>query len=146
MWEISNYFQWLSFGRAIVFGVGICIFYDILRFIRFVFCSSKLSTFISDLFFWIVTAFSVFCFFLATTNGQMRLYALAGISLGFLLFRVALSRLIFLTARPIRRFVSKMNIKYKRLIKKAQNFSFKGYIIKNREKGGFFLSKKRKIS
>ena len=146
MWEISNQFQWISFGRAVLLGILVCILYDIIRLYRFVFKGKSKNKILGDMIFWIINSFTTFCFLLLNTNGQPRLYVFVGMSLGFIIFRLTLSKLLFFLFRPIKKVVRKLAGKYINIVKKAQNFSFVAYIINIKGRIGIFLSKKRKIS
>lgn len=146
MWEINNFFQWITFGRAIIFGMILCLFYDILRFFRGIFGGKVLYTFFTDLFFWIAAAFLTFCFYLSSTNGQTRLYVLFGIFIGATTFKLTLSRLITVVIKPVRRCVLRVGSKYNRLKLKAKKFSFKSLLRNRVDKIVLFLDKKRKIS
>lgn len=146
MWEINNFFQWLSFGRAIIFGFLLCLVYDVLRLDIFIFKKGVVAQIINDLIFWIIAMVTTFCFLLATTGGQVRMYVFIGMGIGFLAFKLTLSRFIFWCVKPIRKFYIAVSKRYKKLILKLQNFSPFVLINKNMKKLLCFLSKKRKIS
>ncbi len=101
MWEISNSLQLLSFARALLLGVIICLGYDILRVHRKVYDFSVIGIFFQDLVFSILTAFVVFIFLLGVTNGEMRGYVFLGLSIGFAVSRLTLSRIWFLVLKLI---------------------------------------------
>lgn len=95
MWEIHNYDQLLTFGYSIILGAIFCSVYDVLRAHRRVNEYGYISVFVADIMFWIVAAFATFLFLLARTNGEIRGYVLVAELLGFALFRVTISKLIF---------------------------------------------------
>ncbi len=95
MWEINNSLQLLSFARALILGVIICLVYDILRAYRRAYDYSVIGIFIQDVIFSVVAAFVVFLFLLGVTNGEMRGYVFLGITMGFLISRLTLSRIWF---------------------------------------------------
>lgn len=101
MWEISNSLQLLSFVRALLLGVIICLGYDVLRAYRKVYDFSGLGIFFQDIFFSILSAFVVFIFLLGVTNGEMRAYIFLGLSIGFVLSRLTLSRIWFFSLRLV---------------------------------------------
>ena len=99
MWEISNSLQVLSFARALLLGVTICLGYDVLRAYRKVYDFSGLGIFFQDVIFSVLAAFVVFICLLGVTNGEMRGYVFLGMSIGFMLSRLTLSRIWFLCLR-----------------------------------------------
>lgn len=54
-----------------------------------------MSVFIGDMFFWIVSAFVTFIFLLSRTNGEIRGYVLISMLLGFVIWRITLSKPLF---------------------------------------------------
>lgn len=92
MWEIDVKLQIISFLRSMCLGVIFCILYDLFRAIRKNTASTIAEVFVEDLLFFLICTPIVFCFLLATTNGMLRAYVFLGIVLGFLLFRITLSR------------------------------------------------------
>lgn len=101
MWEINNSLQLLSFGRALLLGVIICLVYDVLRVCRKIYAFSVLGIFFQDVIFSVLSAFAVFIFLLGVTNGEMRGYVFLGLSIGFLFSRLTLSRIWFLSLRLV---------------------------------------------
>lgn len=95
MWEISNYLQLLSLFRSIIFGCIIFFVYDILRSMTISFKFSNINIFITDIIFCIVLIPFVFCFLIATTNGELRGYIFAGLIIGMFLWKYTLSRFYF---------------------------------------------------
>jgi len=117
MWEINSASQVLTFLYSIVLGFSLGIFFDLPRSFRSIVRYKKSFMFISDLFFWIISAFFTFCFYLVFTNGELRGFVVFGILIGFLIERLTLSQLlvkiykkIFLYfKRVFRRFVALRN-------------------------------------
>lgn len=117
MWEINSASQILTFLYSIVLGFSLGIFFDLPRSFRSIVRYKKSFMFISDLFFWIISAFFTFCFYLVFTNGELRGFVVFGILIGFLIERLTLSQLlvkiykkIFLYfKRVFRRFVALRN-------------------------------------
>lgn len=101
MWEINNYNQTITFLLSLCLGALFCALYDIIRAARKVCLNSFWAVTFTDIFIWIFYAFLTFIFLIARTNGEIRGYVLAGALLGFILFRISISRLLF----PALRFV-----------------------------------------
>ena len=99
MWEINNSLQLLSFARALLLGIIICLGYDVLRVYRKVYDFSSLGIFFQDVIFSVLAAFVVFIFLLGVTNGEMRGYIFLGLLIGFVVSRLTLSRIWFLSLR-----------------------------------------------
>ncbi len=95
MWEIDNLFQLLSFLYAAAFGGGCCLFYDVFRLLRKIRNAGTWEVFLQDILYACVCAVFCFCFFLAVTGGDFRLYAGIGIGAGFVLTRMTVSRILF---------------------------------------------------
>lgn len=75
--------------------------YDVLRASRKAGFNSFLAVFVTDVLFWVVSAFVTFIFLMARTYGEVRGYVFAGEFIGFLFFRLTFSKLIF----PILKFI-----------------------------------------
>ena len=95
MWEISVNDQIFTFLLSILLGAMLCLLYDILRALRKAGWNSFVAVLAGDLLFWIVSAFAVYIFLLARTNGQVRGYVLFALVAGFALCRISLSRIFF---------------------------------------------------
>lgn len=137
MWEISNLSQAINFFYSFVFGGILCILYDILRVIRKNITHSSCAVFFEDLIYFIFSAFLIFCFLLATTNGELRFYAFFGIGLGFFIIRLSVSRVIFIVLgfvlsnliklfsfieMKITSFFALLNKNFKRLIRNMKKY------------------------
>ncbi len=95
MWEINNTSQILSFLYSVGFGCLCCAVYDMFRMLRRVGKPGAVAVFVQDIVYALLCAFFCFCFLLSVTGGKLRFYVFAGMALGFLLFRLTLSRLLF---------------------------------------------------
>lgn len=110
MWEIHSGDQAVTFLWSLLLGVLLCVFYDFFRAWRNVMSSRALSVAVQDIFFWLVSAVVTFLFMLARTGGEIRLFVLCGMAVGFSLFRFTLSRFTiipFLLFFRAARFVSR---------------------------------------
>ena len=94
MWEINNSLQRLSFLRAVVLGVLLCVLYDFIKSARLTVNFSDIAIFLQDIIYSLVASFITFIFLLSVTNGEMRGYVILGILVGFILSRITLSRLL----------------------------------------------------
>ena len=94
MWEINNSLQTICFLRALVLGVFLCLLYDFFGSLRKAGISSDFAVFIQDILFFIIASPLIFIFLLATTNGEIRLYIILGIAIGFLIFKMTVSKLL----------------------------------------------------
>jgi len=91
MWEIDIALQFYYWLLSAVLGGLYCIFYDFFRAIRLAVKFSDIAVFLQDIIYFFVISFVTFCFLLATTNGQVRIYVLIGIALGFVIVRYTVS-------------------------------------------------------
>ena len=94
MWEISISDQIFTSLYSICLGVILCVCYDILRSFRRATNSGTVAIFLGDILYFTVSAFVVFIFLLARTNGEIRGYVLLCTLLGFVIFRVTISRFV----------------------------------------------------
>ncbi len=97
---------------SVMFGAALCLYYDVARIFRLAVRHSAAAVFCEDLSFWITSAFAVFLFLLARTNGELRGYVFVSLLAGFFACRFTVSRLFVrigtliadLLARPLRFF------------------------------------------
>lgn len=108
MWEIGVSNQVFTFLLSILLGFVFCILYDFLRSIRKAGFNSYIATLITDIIYWVIIAFVTFLFLLARTNGEIRGYVLISALLGFIAFRLTLSKLLFGTLCFVMRFTVKV--------------------------------------
>lgn len=100
MWEISNSLQLSGFLRSIALGMLLCALYDVFSALRKSGFNSVATVLVHDIIYFFLSAPIIFLFLLATTNGQIRLYALIGTAIGFIGFKLSLSKLlVFLLSR-----------------------------------------------
>ncbi len=93
MWEISNLSQLSGLLYSVIMGVIFGFLYDVLRALRIVKTFKNITVFFQDVFYFVIIANITFIFFLAVTKGEIRLYILIGILVGFLSYFFTLSRL-----------------------------------------------------
>ena len=79
---------------SILLGCVFCFFYDLLRALRKAYHNSFIAINIFDIMYWIISAFITFVFLIARTNGEIRGFVLLGELMGFVLFRVIISKYI----------------------------------------------------
>ena len=137
MWEISNSLQAVGFLRAIILGILISIFYDIFSALRKLGVNSFFAVLVEDILFFLVTTPVIFLFLIATTNGEVRLYIILGIIIGFSLLKLTFSKIIVFILYKILFVIKKVIL----LSAKLYNLIFKYF-----ETGfSLFLKKSRKI-
>lgn len=95
MWEISAFSQITGFLYALCLGAVFSIIHDILKAVNKAVKITAIYIFIEDILFFSFAAFITFCFFLVTTGGEIRAYILTGIFIGYALYAVTLSKIIF---------------------------------------------------
>ena len=83
----------ISFGCSVVFGIILCLVYDVFRALRKTVSHTITLTFFEDLLFSFLAAVTTFLFLLSTTNGEIRGYVLLGAVFGFILSRLTISRI-----------------------------------------------------
>ena len=110
MWEIKALDQSLTFVFSFLFGMGICVIYDVFSALRLYKFKSKTATVILDILFFTASAFLVFCFFMLRTYGEIRLFCIFGMLLGFIFWHSLVSRIFMLLVKKA--------IKIKNILKK----------------------------
>ena len=141
MWEIHSSHQLLTFLFAIVLGLLFCLLYDIFRALRVAVHFSNIAIAVQDILFWAVCAFLNFLFFLARTSGEIRLFVIIGIVIGFLVCRVSVSRIIF----PALCFVFKKTRSFLRLINRGYAALLSRFLHLSRTLGSFFAKRYQNI-
>lgn len=84
-------------------GVGFLLgaFYDVFRVIRLMMKPSAKWVFVQDLLFFSISAMVTFLFALAVNGGELRLYLIVGLTVGFTAYLVTVGRLVVRFARQI---------------------------------------------
>ena len=91
-------------------GAGLMLFYDIIRGIRRAGAlKSYAAVFVTDVLFWVISAFIVYIFLLGYESGAVRLYVLLGALIGALIFSKVCSsfvvKAVSLAFRPLIKFL-----------------------------------------
>ncbi len=129
MWEITVKSQLISFLCAVVVGIFLSFYFDFFRTLRRSFKHNKITVFIEDIIFFLVAAFVTFLLLMARCNGEVRTYVIISIILGFIIYRITLSRLLLPVAVFLLKFFIKILNKTGSIITKSVLF-----IIKNAKK------------
>lgn len=122
MWEINNNEQIVSFLLSVMLGTASCLIYDIIRARRKIVKPPVISVLVTDLVCFISGAFFCFCFLLAYTAGEPRVYVFIGIAFGFAVCRRTLSRFVFKMFLRFFRAVNNKKIKISGTYKKCLVF------------------------
>ncbi|MBE6896712.1 MAG: hypothetical protein E7477_06380 [Ruminococcaceae bacterium] len=86
--------QQLLFFYSIVFGFFLCFVYCIFRIFRNIFSSFDAASFIFDLLYFLFTAVAFVIFIFTVNNGEIRIFILASVLIGWILFFFSFGRLI----------------------------------------------------
>lgn len=95
----SIFSQQILFFRSIAFGAFLCLVYCIFRILRTVLIQYPASAFILDFIYFIFTAVSSVIFIFAVNNGEIRIFILLSIIIGWILFFFTIGRLISLSVK-----------------------------------------------
>lgn len=99
--ETLSTYQNPTFLYSCILGIILGIYYDIFKIFRIATPFTQKQLFFCDLFFMSTSAISTFIFLLALNSGRIRVHLLAGELIGFIVYRLTLSRLIILFAKYI---------------------------------------------
>lgn len=90
--QVQSAEQILTFLYSLLFGVLLCLAYDLLRCLKLLFHLRSIAVCILDLFYFCVAAVAVFCFLVARCQGILRFYVLFAMGMGAVGCRMTLSR------------------------------------------------------
>ena len=93
MWEIGIVHQLTSSGYAIAVGILFAAVYDVLKACCIVFKANNFWVFVKDIVFSLFAFFVTFMLLMARSNGMVRAYILFWVFVGFLLFRISVSKI-----------------------------------------------------
>ena len=94
MGHIDVAFQTYTFLWSVSLGAGFCVVYDFLRALHKLKVKGAVAVFVTDILFWLIAALVTYCFLILTSKGRIRLFVIIGIFLGFLIFRLVLSKIV----------------------------------------------------
>lgn len=117
MWEIGINHQANTFVIFVILGFVSAFLYDIFKIIRYIKKQKFITVLILDISYFVILSVVFFCFFLLRTNGEIRAFAMVGAGLGFLLFKLTLSKVISLLNKPILKFCEFLKKFLKKLLK-----------------------------
>ncbi len=120
------------FSLSIVYGIGILLFYDCFRILRRLIPHNAVAIAFQDLFFWIVTGFSIFALLYRYNNGSIRAYCILGMGIGMIFYGMAISP--FFMALML-----KIGESLKKILRKCK----KSFIILHKKSGRLFGKKGR---
>lgn len=105
MGYIDISYQTETFIYSLILGLFFCVLYDFIRALHSLVLKLSFEVFIIDILYWIITTITSFFFIVIRCNGQIRLYVIIGLVLGFVTLRVTLSKLLFLLFQKIISFI-----------------------------------------
>ena len=100
--------QLYSMFIFIISGIIIGIFFDIFRILRKSFHTSDIITYIEDIIFWIITGIFLIFIIFKFTDGQIRLYNIAGLICGCTIYMIFISKFFIKIHVKILLFVKKV--------------------------------------
>lgn len=122
MWEINSYSQYLCFLYSVLMGGAIGLLYDFFKIDRIIFKRSRWFIIFADILFWVISAFIFYSFAVVFSNGQVRGYLLFSSLLGFIIYKLTLSKLIILIISPIKKASTFIKKLYLTLLVKINHF------------------------
>ena len=92
MWEINNLDQTTTFLLALALGIFFSAVYDVFKAVRLTCRPKTIAVALSDVVYFLLLTLFTFCLFMLRTKGQPRGYAFFGELLGFILWRLTVSK------------------------------------------------------
>lgn len=99
--ETLSTYQNPIFLYSCVLGIILGFYYDIFKISRLVSPFTQKQLLFCDLFFMSTSAILTFIFLLALNSGQIRMYLLVGELIGFIIYKLTLSRIIIFCAKYV---------------------------------------------
>lgn len=90
--ENTIFSQMYSFLIYIISGMIIGIFFDIFRILRKTFHTSDVITSIEDIIFWIITGIFLLYILFQISDGEIRIYNIAGLIIGSIIYMLTISK------------------------------------------------------
>ncbi|MBQ4628330.1 MAG: spore cortex biosynthesis protein YabQ [Clostridia bacterium] len=91
--------QQTLFLLSLLFGGTLSAVYCVFRIVRNIFLAYPISAFIFDLLYFLITAISTVVFIFVANNGEIRIYVIASVCLGWILFFLTFGRFISFIVR-----------------------------------------------
>ncbi len=127
--ELTFIQQSTAFLYSLILGLGIGVFYGLLKIVRTAFCPQKVTIFILDFIFMIAAALAIFIFSIAYMFGYVRIFTIIGVIIGFFAYRLSLGRLFSKVYCPVIKFIgsviNKILLKIKNFTKKLLKIAYK---------------------
>lgn len=111
--------QTIIFFYSLGLGFLLGIAYDIVRIIKLSISQKKKTVFLQDIIYAVFVALTTLLFLLATTNGELRFYALFGELIGFLVYYFAFGLIVVKVSRKIIRKINSITLGVARFFKKV---------------------------
>ena len=131
MWEINNLDQFITVLWSLLLGALLSLLYDSFKSVRLSFHHSRVSVFFEDILFGLIGALLSFCLLMLRTKGQIRLFVFLFMIIGFVLWRLTLSRFnvkfLCLFLRFLKMIFGKVECFFEKLGQKLENFFKKFY-------------------
>ena len=109
--------QTVLFLKACLFGFALGLFYEFFRILRLMVKTGTGTIFLEDLLYWSVCALISFLFILTVNSGQLRIFLLAGIIIGMIVYFFTVGTLVMRASKAIINFIRKvLRVLYKTLI------------------------------
>lgn len=112
MWEINNTSQYLCFSYSLVLGAILGLIYDFFKIDRMIFNRNVFFILLEDILFWVISAFAIFSFSVVFSNGQIRGYLLFASFLGFIIYKLTISKLFTLMISPFKKISNMIKKQY----------------------------------
>ena len=104
-WEINSTEQLVTTLLSLAVGVFLSFIYDIFKSFRLCSKKGKAAIFFEDIVFGLIATLVCFCLLMLRTKGQVRLYVLLFLGLGFVLWRLTLSKFFIKILLAVLRFL-----------------------------------------
>ena len=116
--EISLINQASTFLVSVILGVFLSFLFDLFRALNASFKLSKKKVLINDIIYFVVSAVITFMCILIINLGEVRIYIIIGEILGFIVYRITLSRFIFNMFVILMNFLRNIGLRVSLFIKK----------------------------
>ncbi len=100
----------LLFLYSCLLGVAFGVIFDLFRAFRSIVASNKINVFIQDVLLFLIYSFLSFCFMIASTDGELRIFVLVGEAAGFIIYICTVSKPVMKLLKVVAKLIKKILI------------------------------------
>jgi len=120
---VSSYEQIINFLTAALVGACLGVVYDFFKVLRLIGLNGSVAAFFEDILFFLISAVTLFSYYMQFTQGKFRIYAFVAAALGFAVYFFTVEKIVFFVIKKIYFALCKIfGFIYNKLVLKAFKF------------------------